>query len=53
MSIESRLLRGDDPADVAALFNIEADDARAMLAKLKPKGNVRKAAPKKKAAKKK
>lgn len=53
MSIESRLLRGDDPADVAALFNIDVEDARAKLAKLKPKGNARKAAPKKKAVKKK
>ena len=47
MSIESRLLRGDDPKDVAVLFHIEEKDARAILADLKPKGNARKKATKK------
>lgn len=50
MSIESRLLRGDDPADVAELFNIDVEDAKLLQAKLiKP---ARKAAPKKKSVKK-
>ena len=45
MSIESRLMRGDDPADVAKLFGLQVEDL--------PKVGSNKAAPKKKAAKKK
>lgn len=45
MSAESRLLRGDDPEDVAKLFNTSLEHCKAILAKANP--------PKKKAARKK
>lgn len=45
MSAETRLLRGDNPADVAKLFGIPIETCHAILAKAN--------APKKKAAKKK
>ena len=45
MSIESRLLRGDDPEGVAKLFGADIDEVKALAKKLKP-------APKKKAVKK-
>lgn len=45
MSIESRLLRGDDPKDVAELFGLTEEDIKEIMADIKP--------PKKKAAKKK
>ena len=45
MSAESRLLRGDNPEDVAKLFHLSVEDCKAILAKANP--------PKKKAAKKK
>ena len=45
MSIESRLLRGDNPQDVAELFGIPLEEL--------PKVGSNKAAPKKKAAKEK
>jgi len=46
MSKESRLLRGDNPEDVARIFGISLDDCKAILAK------SNKPAVKKKAAKK-
>ena len=36
MSLESRLKRGDDPKDVAKLFNIPVKDAVKLQKKLKP-----------------
>ena len=47
MSAESRLARGDNPEDVAKLFNIPVEDCKAMQKELMPKP-----APKKKAVKK-
>ena len=48
MSIESRLLRGDDPEDVAKLFNVDVEYAKDLQKKLQ--GAAKKKAPKKKAA---
>ncbi len=47
MSIESRLARGDDPADVAKLFNRDVEEMKAMQKQLL------KAPPKKKSTRKK
>lgn len=47
MSIESRLARGDDPEDVAKLFNRDPDEMREL------QKSLTKSAPKKKAPKKK
>jgi len=45
MSIESRLMRGDDPADVAKLFGLQVED----LPKVGSNKAVKKKAAKKKA----
>lgn len=45
MSIESRLLRGDDPKDVAEIFGLDIEDVKAILKDIKP---VKKKAAKKK-----
>jgi len=45
MSIESRLLRGDNPEDVAKIFHVSAEDMAAKLKELKikaPKKAVKK-----------
>ena len=47
MSIESRLKRGDDPKDVAKLFNIDEADAVALQQKLRPKKKAAKKTAKK------
>ena len=47
MSIESRLARGDNPEDVARIFNVDVEYCKELQAKLTPKKKAVKKARKK------